>query len=84
MEDGSGLQVLDHRGQQVVHLHTTQSELESSVRKRNPIFILHPITSNYYKKIVKKNIKSRVSDPDPDPHVFALPGSGQKGKEMNE
>ena len=31
----------------------------------------------------------RVSDPDPDPdpqdqHVFALPGSGQKGKEMNE
>ena len=29
---------------------------------------------------------SRVSDPDPDPHVFALPGSGsgQKGKEMNE
>ena len=33
-------------------------------------------------------IKARVSDPDPhpDPHVFALPGSGsgQKGKEMNE
>ena len=82
MEDGAGLQVLDHRGQQVVHLHTTQSEFECSVKKRNPIFILHPITSNYYKKIVKKNIKSRVSDPDP--HVFALPGSGQKGKEMNE
>ena len=31
------------------------------------------------------NASSRVSDPDPqDPHVFALPGSGQKGKEMNE
>ena len=34
-------------------------------------------------------VKTRVSDPDPDPqdpHVFALPGSGsgQKGKEMNE
>ena len=33
------------------------------------------------------NVYSRVSDPDPDPqdpHVFGLPGSGQKGKEMNE
>ena len=35
-------------------------------------------------------VSARVSDPDPDPqdpqdpHVFALPGSGQKGKEMNE
>ena len=29
-----------------------------------------------------RRLISRVSDPDP--HVFALPGSGQKGKEMNE
>ena len=28
------------------------------------------------------NVNRRVSDPDP--HVFALTGSGQKGKEMNE
>ena len=35
--------------------------------------------------IRKLLVKDRVSDPDPqDPHVFALPGSGQKGKEMNE
>ena len=35
--------------------------------------------------VVTYPVFSRVSDPDPqDPHVFALPGSGQKGKEMNE
>ena len=34
---------------------------------------------------VNEHLSTRVSDPDPqDPHVFALPGSGQKGKEMNE
>ena len=58
-----------------------------SASKQGPFMrIIHRFCANRKPIFVGSHLNSFLQGfgPDPDPHVFALPGSGQKGKKMNE